>query len=65
MGRNWLHLRDGTGSSANKDHDLTVTTSETAAVGDVVLVRGTVRKDLDFGAGYAYAVLVEEAKLSR
>jgi hypothetical protein len=65
MGRNWLHLRDGTGSAEGKDHDLTVTTSETAAVGDVVLVRGTVRKDLDFGAGYAYAVLVEEAKLSR
>jgi hypothetical protein len=65
MGRNWLHVRDGTGSPAGKDHDLTVTTSETAAVGDVVLVRGTVRKDLDFGAGYAYAVLVEEAKLSR
>jgi len=65
MGRNWLHLRDGTGSPERKDHDLTVTTSETVAVGDVVLVRGTVRKDLDFGAGYAYAVLVEEAKLSR
>jgi hypothetical protein len=65
MGRNWLHLRDGTGSPAGEDHDLTVTTSESAAVGDVVLVRGTVRKDLDFGAGYAYAVLVEEAKLSR
>jgi hypothetical protein len=65
MGRNWLHLRDGSGSPEKKDHDLTVTTSETAAVGDVVLVRGTVRKDLDFGSGYAYAVLVEEAKLSR
>jgi hypothetical protein len=65
MGRNWVHLRDGTGSPAQKDHDLTVTTAETVTVGDVVLVRGTVRKDLDFGAGYAYAVLVEEAKLSR
>lgn len=65
MGRNWLHLRDGTGSPEAKDHDLTVTTSETVAVGDVVLMRGTVRKDLDFGAGYAYAVLVEQAKLSK
>ncbi|HVR71773.1 MAG TPA: nucleotide-binding protein [Vicinamibacteria bacterium] len=65
MGRNWLHLRDGTGSPEGKDYDLTVTTSETVAVGEVVLVRGTVRKDLDFGAGYSYAVLVEEAKLSR
>jgi hypothetical protein len=65
MGRNWLHLRDGSGSAQAKDHDLTVTTSETAVVGDVLLVRGTVRKDLDFGSGYAYPVLVEEAKLSR
>jgi hypothetical protein len=65
MGRNWIHLRDGSGSAERKDHDLTVTTSETAAVGDIVLVRGTVRKDLDFGAGYAYAVLVEGAKLSK
>ena len=65
MGRNWLHLRDGSGSAEKKDHDLTVTTSETAVVGDVLLVRGTVRKDLDFGSGYAYPVLVEEAKLSR
>jgi hypothetical protein len=65
IGRNWLHLQDGTGSPEGNDHDLTVTTAETAAVGDVVLVRGTVRKDLDFGAGYTYAVLVEEAKLSR
>jgi hypothetical protein len=65
MGRNWLHLRDGTGSPERKDHDLTVTTDDTAAVGDVVLVRGIVRKDRDFGAGYTYLVIVEEAKLSR
>jgi hypothetical protein len=65
MGRNWLHLRDGTGSPERRDHDLTVTTDDTAAVGDVVLVRGIVRKDRDFGAGYTYLVIVEEAKLSR
>jgi hypothetical protein len=65
MGRNWLHLRDGTGSPERKDHDLTVTMAEMAAVGDVVLVRGIVRKDRDFGAGYTYPVIVEEAKLSR
>jgi hypothetical protein len=65
MGRNWLHLRDGTGSPERMDHDLTVTTDDTAAVGDVVLVRGIARKDRDFGSGYMYSVIVEEAKLSR
>ena len=65
MGKNWLHLRDGSGARANGDDDITVTTGDSAAVGDVVLVRGTVRIDKDFGAGYRYAVMVEEAKVSK
>jgi hypothetical protein len=64
MGRNWIHIRDGSGT-AGKDNDLTVTTSEKAAVGDVVLVKGTVRTEKDFGAGYSYPVIVEDAKLSK
>ena len=64
MNRNWLHLRDGTGA-AGKDNDITVTTSDKAAVGDVVVVKGTVRLDKDFGAGYAYPVIVEDAKVSK
>jgi hypothetical protein len=64
MGRNWIHLRDGSGTEAKGDHDITVTTTQTAKVGEVVLVNGTVRTDKDFGAGYAYAVIVEDAKLS-
>jgi hypothetical protein len=65
MGKNWLHLRDGSGSADKKDNDLTVTTSETAAVGDVVVVKGTVHVDRDFGAGYAYPVIVEEASVKK
>jgi hypothetical protein len=65
MGKNWLHLRDGSGTHAAGDDDLTVTTADTAAVGDVVLISGTVRIDKDFGAGYRYAVIVEEAKVSK
>jgi hypothetical protein len=64
MGRNWLHIRDGSGT-ANKDNDITITTGDKAAVGDVVVVKGTVRLDKDFGAGYAYPVIVEDAKLSK
>jgi hypothetical protein len=64
MGRNWLHIRDGSGS-AGKDNDLTVTTLDKVAVGDVVLVKGTVRVEKDFGAGYSYPVIVEDAKLSK
>jgi hypothetical protein len=64
MGRNWIHIRDGSGT-AGKDNDLTVTTTEKASVGDVVLVTGTVRIEKDFGAGYSYPVIVEDAKLSK
>ncbi len=63
MGKNWLHVRDGSGSKATKDNDLTVTTDALAKVGDVVTVSGTVSVDKDFGAGYAYPVIVENAKL--
>jgi hypothetical protein len=65
MGKNWLHLRDGSGLPEKKDNDITVTTSDSTKVGDVVLVRGMVRLDRDFGVGYAYPVIIEDAKVSR
>jgi len=65
MGKNWIHLRDGSGSREQKNDDLTIATADTTALGEVVLVRGTVRLDVDLGAGYAYPVLIEDAKLSK
>ncbi len=64
MGTNWLHLQDGTGSAADGTNDLTVTTDATVAVGDIVVVRGAVTVDKDFGAGYSYAVIIEKAAVS-
>lgn len=63
MGKNWIHLRDGSGSAADGTNDVLVTTLDQAKVGDVVLVKGIVRTDKDFGAGYSYKVLIEEATL--
>ncbi len=63
LGKNWLHIQDGTGKDGT--HDLTVTTQATAIVGDVVLVRGKVALNRDFGAGYTYAVMIEEATLEK
>lgn len=65
MGRNWVHLRDGSGSLEKGDNDITVTTSETANVGDVVLVTGVFRADKDFGAGYAYPVIIEDGRIAK
>jgi hypothetical protein len=65
MGKNWIHVRDGSGSAADKNDDMTVTTKDTVAVGDVVTVTGTVRLDRNFGAGYAYPVMIEDAKVTK
>ncbi len=64
MGRNWIHLKDGSGTKEKENDDVTVTTQDDVKVGDVVTVKGKVRIDKDFGAGYAYKVIIEEAKVS-
>lgn len=65
MGKNWIHLRDGSGSSVTHSNDVLVTTTSQVKAGDVVTVKGIVRTDKDFGAGYAYKVLIEEATLQQ
>ena len=65
MGKNWVHLRDGSGSASDGTNDILVTTQDLAAVGDVVNAKGTVRTDVDLGSGYAYAVLIEDASLRK
>ena len=65
MGRNWIHLRDGSGSTAANTNDIVVMSADQAKVGDVVTVKGVVRADKDFGAGYAYKVLIEDATLQK
>ncbi|MCX6953147.1 MAG: hypothetical protein NTV51_13415 [Verrucomicrobia bacterium] len=61
LGKNWLHLRDGSGAEGT--NDLTVTTMGTAKVGDLVLVTGVLAADRDFGSGYSYSLIVEDAKV--
>lgn len=63
MGKNWVHLRDGSGSVTDNTNDVLVTTMNQAKIGDVVTAKGIVRTNKDFGAGYSYKVLIEEATL--
>lgn len=63
LGANWIHLQDGTGGPGT--NDLTVTTAATVKIGDVVVVRGKVSTDRDFGSGYVYAVIVENAAVTK
>ncbi len=61
MGKNWAHIQDGTMSDG--EFDLTVTTMDEVKVGDVVVFEGSISLDKDFGAGYSYKVIMEDAKL--
>ena len=63
LGKNWLTLQDGTGTEPN--NVLVVTTTETAALGDELVVKGRVKSNVDIGAGYNYKVLLEEAVFSQ
>ncbi|OHB79966.1 MAG: hypothetical protein A2Z25_08370 [Planctomycetes bacterium RBG_16_55_9] len=60
MDRNWVHLQDGTSGSGG--YDLTVTTQDEVKPGDVVTFEGTIALNKDFGSGYKYDVLMEDAK---
>jgi hypothetical protein len=62
MGKNWVHVVDGTGAAGS--NDLLATSTSTAKVGDIVVVEGKVTLDKDFGAGYKYKLLLEEAKVT-
>lgn len=60
MGRNWIHIQDGTGSIGS--NDLLFTSENIATVGDEVTATGTLKTNIDFGYGYAYSVIIENSK---
>ncbi|RUM42636.1 MAG: DNA-binding protein [Desulfocapsa sp.] len=63
MGRNWVHLQDGTGDPMNNTHDLVFTTAETVKKGDTITMEGVLTANKDFGAGYRYEAIIEKAKV--
>jgi hypothetical protein len=65
MGRNWLHLQDGSGSAADGTNDLVVTTDAELTVGDIVTLSGPLAVAKDLGSGYAFEVLLEQAVVGR
>jgi predicted small lipoprotein YifL len=65
MGRNWIHLQDGSGDATKGTNDITVTSMDGVVMGATITITGTVRINKDFGAGYSYAVIVEDAKVAK
>jgi hypothetical protein len=63
MERNWIHVQDGTEFEGK--YDLTVTSSESFEVGQVVSLQGVLALNRDFGYGYSYEVLLENATAVR
>lgn len=61
MGKNWLHIQDGSGKDGS--NDLTVNTSSMAKVGDTVVISGKLTVAKDFGYGYQYDVIIEDAQV--
>jgi len=63
LDRSWLHLQDGTGQAADGSNELVATTQATPELRSTVLLEGVVAVDKDFGSGYRYQVLLEDAKV--
>lgn len=64
MGKNWIHIQDGT-MHKGKKCDFTVTTQENIPMGATVAFEGKVFVDKDFGAGYRYDIIMEEAVVKK
>jgi hypothetical protein len=60
MGKNWIHIQDGT--DFNGGFDLTITSDSQHAVGDTVIFEGKISLKKDFGYGYVYEVIMEDGK---
>jgi len=64
MGRNFVHVQDGSGDASKGTNNLVVTSKQTANVGDQVIISGVVVLNRDFGMGYSYPLLIEEATIT-
>jgi hypothetical protein len=59
MNRNWIHIQDG--STKDDKQDLTITTTDNVSLGEMVAFEGKIALNKDFGAGYTYEIIMEEA----
>jgi len=59
MNKNWVHIQDGTDFSGK--FDLAITTLDSLFVGNTATFKGVIALNKDFGAGYLYDIIMEEA----
>ena len=61
MGKNWIHIQDGSGDPTDNTHDLVVPSSAIVEKGTIISLEGVLAAEKDFGFGYKYDVLIEDA----
>lgn len=61
MDKNWIHIQDGT--EYDGTFDLTITSDITVETGKILTFEGKIALDKDFGFGYFYDIIMEEAKI--
>ncbi len=61
MNKNWIHLQDGTEYSGN--NEIVITTLDKTEKGKTVTFKGKLSTNVDFGYGYKYNVIIQNAHL--
>lgn len=59
MDKNWIHLQDG----SDDKFDFVATSTSGMPVGHVITLKGVIRTNKDFGAGYTYEIIMEDAEI--
>ncbi len=65
MGKNWIHIQDGSGDPMKNTHDLVITTADQANPDEIIIVEGKMTANKDFGSGYKYDALLEKSRIIR
>jgi len=63
--RNWIHIQDGTGENNEVGRIVFTSKDDTATIGDIVTAEGVVSVDKNFGSGYVYKIIVENARFKK
>ncbi|MCF6358150.1 MAG: OB-fold nucleic acid binding domain-containing protein [Draconibacterium sp.] len=63
MGKNWIHLQDGTSSSGN--FDFTATSVDETKTGDIITIEGKIVLNKDFGSGYFFEIIMEDSRIEQ
>lgn len=61
MGKNWLHIQDGTGKEGSNDLVVTAESVGNAKMDSVVTVTGKLSTEKNLGSGYFFPVIIEDA----